>query len=198
LYTVKRALRALQSPAYEKARKKNPLLPQVTDRQSAETAFKQLPLSMLALRVEKLNHDHDHDEHEGHSHAKKKRVKGLWEVNIVSQQDTEDDMYYMWLYDGPAWKQQIYAVSALALVMTLVMFPLWPLALRQGAWYLSMGFFGLIVAFFVMSIFRLILFCITMFSHPPGLWLFPNLFEDVGFFDSFKPVWAMQEVRPRL
>jgi hypothetical protein len=70
--------------------------------------------------------------------------------------------------------------------------------LRIGAWYLSMAFFGLIVLFFVMAIFRLILFAITMFSHPPGLWLFPNLFEDVGFVESFIPVWAWQEVRLQL
>lgn len=102
-------------------------------------------------------------------------------------------MYYMWLYEGPQWKQRAYALGALVLVMTFVMFPLWPLKLRQGAWYLSMAFFGLIVLFFVMAIFRLILFCITMFTHPPGLWLFPNLFEDVGFVESFIPLWAWQE-----
>lgn len=33
-----------------------------------------------------------------------------------------------------------------------------------------------------------------MFTVPPGLWLYPNLFEDVGFFDSFRPVWGWQEV----
>jgi translocation protein SEC62 len=53
---------------------------------------------------------------------------------------------------------------------------------------------GLIGLFFAMSIFRLILFAITMFAIPPGLWLYPNLFEDVGFFDSFRPVWGWQEV----
>jgi translocation protein SEC62 len=53
---------------------------------------------------------------------------------------------------------------------------------------------GLIGLFFAMSIFRLILFAITMFAVPPGLWLYPNLFEDVGFFDSFRPVWGWQEV----
>jgi translocation protein SEC62 len=188
---VKRAIRALQSPAYEKARKKNPQLPAITNRVTAENAFKLLPLSLLALRVQKLDDD---DEHEGHSHGKKKRVKGLWTVQVVQQQETQDDMHYMWLYDGPQWKQRAYAAGALILVMTFVMFPLWPLVLRQGAWYLSMAFFALIAAFFVMAIFRLILFCITMFSHPPGLWLFPNLFEDVGFFDSFRPGWAWQEV----
>ena len=78
--------------------------------------------------------------------------------------------------------------------MTVVMFPLWPVTLRIGVWYLSMGFLGLIGLFFAMAIFRLILFCVTVFTVPPGLWLYPNLFEDVGFFDSFRPVWGWQEV----
>lgn len=78
--------------------------------------------------------------------------------------------------------------------MTVVMFPLWPVTLRIGVWYLSMGFLGLIGLFFAMAIFRLILFCATVFTVPPGLWLYPNLFEDVGFFDSFRPVWGWQEV----
>jgi len=33
-----------------------------------------------------------------------------------------------------------------------------------------------------------------MFAVPPGIWLFPNLFEDVGFFESFVPLWAWQKV----
>ena len=56
---------------------------------------------------------------------------------------------------------------------------------------------GLLGLFFAMAIFRLILFCITIFAVPPGLWLFPNLFEDVGFVDSFKPLWGWQEVSCR-
>lgn len=72
--SVKRALRTLQSPAYEKARKKNPLLPEVTDRASLENTFKLLPLSMLALRVSKI-------EAQASTNSKKpKRVKGQWNV----------------------------------------------------------------------------------------------------------------------
>ncbi|KAL8823954.1 MAG: hypothetical protein Q9170_008285 [Blastenia crenularia] len=44
-----------------------------------------------------------------------------------------------------------------------------------------------------MAIFRAILFAGTWFAVPPGLWLYPNLFEDVGFFDSFRPVWGWQK-----
>lgn len=191
--TVMRAIRALSSPAYQKARAKNPLLPEVHDRASAENTFKLLPLSLLALRVSKVDPSQGH---EGHNHAKPKRVKGLWTVRIEQHQEANDDNYYIWLYEGSQWKQKAYAAGALVLVMAVVLFPLWPLFLRQGVWYLSMGMLGLIGLFFAMAIVRLILFIITMFAAPPGLWLYPNLFEDVGFFDSFRPVWAWQEVRP--
>ncbi|USP75391.1 hypothetical protein yc1106_02665 [Curvularia clavata] len=189
MFRVKRAIRALQSPAYQKARAKNPLLPEVHDRVTAENCFKLLPLSLLALRVSKV----EEDAHEGHNHAKPKRIKGLWTVKIEQHQDANDDSYYIWLYEGSQWKQKLYAVGALVAVIAIVLFPLWPLMLRQGVWYLSMGMLGLIGLFFAMAIVRLILFIITMFITPPGLWLYPNLFEDVGFFDSFRPVWAWQE-----
>lgn len=187
MFKVKRAIRALHSPAYGKARQKNPLLPEVHDRASAENTFKLLPLSLLALRVSK------HDPHEGHDHGKKKRVKGLWTVKVEPQQDAEDEYYYVWLYEGSQWKNQLYAIGALALILAVVFFPVWPYHLRLGVWYLSMAMLGLLGLFFAMAIVRLILYLITMFTHPPGLWLYPNLFEDVGFFDSFKPVWAWHE-----
>lgn len=198
--TVKRALRALQSPAYAKARAKNPALPEITDRASLENTFKLLPLSMLALRVSKA------DPHEGHDHGptppgKKKspkRVKGLWTVRIEPQQEAGDDMYYAWLWEGSQVMRKVYAALALVAIFTLVMYPLWPLKLRQGVYYLSWGFLILLGLFFLMAIFRVILFCVTYFVLKPGLWLFPNLWEDVSFLDSFKPVWAWHEVCRRV
>jgi translocation protein SEC62 len=146
-------------------------------------------MSLLALRVSKS------DPHAGHNHAKpQKRVKGLWTVKIEQQQDVDPMMHYVWLYEGPQWKQKAMAVGVLALIMAVVMFPLWPIMLRRGVWYLSVGMMGLLGLFFAMAIFRLILFCVTVFTVPPGLWLFPNLFEDVGFVDSFIPLWGWQEV----
>ncbi|KAJ8070774.1 hypothetical protein OCU04_001138 [Sclerotinia nivalis] len=195
MFKVKRALRAIQSPAYEQARKKNPLLPEITDRASLENCFKLLPLSLLALRVSKV------DPHEGHDHAPGahtiKRVKGLWTVKIEQQQECKEELHFVWLYEGTQIKQKLYAAGALAIVLAVVMFPLWPIKMRLGVWYLSMGMLGLLGLFFAMAIFRLILFGITMFAVPPGLWLYPNLFEDVGFFDSFRPVWGWQEEKKK-
>ncbi|THW74171.1 translocation protein [Aureobasidium pullulans] len=185
MFKVKRAIRALESPAYEKARAKNPLLPPVTDRASAENTFKLLPLSLLALRVSKIEAPAEQQ--------KKKRVKGLWNVKVEQQQEARDEFHYVWLYEGPQWKTKLYAGGALALILAIVFFPVWPYKMRIGVWYLSMACLGLLGLFFAMAIFRLILFLVTMFTVPPGLWLYPNLFEDVGFFDSFRPVWGWQE-----
>jgi len=183
---VKRAIRALESPAYAKAASKpGSLLPPVTDRASAENTFKLLPLSLLALRVSKVD---------THHHGKQKRVKGLWTVKIEQHQETDPMMHYVWLYEGPQWKQKAMAAAVVAGIFAVVLFPLWPVMLRQGVWYLSVGMMGLLGLFFAMSIFRLILFLVTLFVVPPGIWLFPNLFEDVGFIDSFKPLWAWNEV----
>ena len=163
----------------------------MTDRASAENTFKLLPISLLALRISKIDPSVGH---EGHGHAKLKRVKGLWTVRIEQHQEANDDDHYVWLYEGAQIKQKLYAAGALVLVIAVVMFPLWPLVMRQGVWYLSMGMLGFVGLFFAMAIFRLILFVVTLFAAPPGLWLYPNLFEDVGFFDSFRPVWAWHQV----
>ncbi|KAI6785150.1 Translocation protein-like protein [Emericellopsis cladophorae] len=187
MFRVKRALRALESPAYEKARKKNPLLPEIKDRASLENAFKLLPLSMLALRVKQI------DPPPGPNGKKAKRVKGQWNVKIEQQQEAGDDMYYAWLYEGSQVKRQLYAALALVAIFAVVLYPLWPLKLRLGVYYLSWGMLGLLGLFFLMAIFRVILFCITYFAVPPGLWLYPNLWEDVSFMDSFRPVWAWHE-----
>lgn len=144
-------------------------------------------MSMLALRVEKIDPS-------AMPNPPKKRTKGLWNVKIVGQQDAADDMYYAWLYEGSQVMRKVYAVLALIVIFTIVLYPLWPLKMRQGVYYLSWGFLWLLGAFFAMAIFRVILFCITYFILSPGLWLFPNLWEDVSFVDSFKPVWAWHEV----
>jgi translocation protein SEC62 len=190
MFRVKRALRALESPAYAKARAKNPALPEIKDRASLENTFKLLPMSMLALRVTKV------DPHAGHNHApakKTKRQKGLWTVRVEPQQEAGDDMYYIWLYEGSQIMRKVYAALALVLIFAVVLYPLWPLVLRQGVYYLSWGFLGLLGLFFLMAIFRIVLFCVTYFVASPGLWLYPNLWEDVSFMDSFRPVWAWHE-----
>lgn len=68
-----------------------------------------------------------------------------------------------------------------AVILIGVMFPLWPPFMRLGAYYLSLLFFALIGLFFVIAIVRLVFYIITVITASPGIWIFPNLFADVGF-----------------
>ena len=62
-----------------------------------------------------------------------------------------------------------------------VMFPLWPVKLRIGVWYLSILALGLLGALIVLAVVRLIFWCVTVVVCKKAIWMFPNLFEDVGF-----------------
>ncbi|RKP21383.1 translocation protein Sec62, partial [Rozella allomycis CSF55] len=106
----------------------------------------------------------------------------------VSREFTKEG-FYTWVYEGSQWMTILGGVLLLLLAMTFVMFPLWPYTVRNGVWYLGMLAVGFIVFIMFLGVVRLILFVITFFALPPGIWLFPNLFEDVGFFESFVPLY---------
>ncbi|GAA5848646.1 hypothetical protein JCM5353_002762 [Sporobolomyces roseus] len=111
-------------------------------------------------------------------------------LQINPQQLFTPDEYYVWLLEPNPFKQLVLAGGMVALVLAGVMFPLWPVKMRVGVWYMSVGVLGLIAAFFGLAIVRLIGWVITKLVLSPGIWLFPNLFADVGFVDSFIPLWS--------
>lgn len=207
-------LRLLLSHEYKKKSQKNgSILPKVNTREEAIAAFRLLLSSLLTLRVEKVSAHHGHDHDHGHADPKKsqkdrdkkkKKKKKKTETekprpprNLAIQRDqsiiSEDD-YYAWFYEPMQWQTILGGIGIIILVFGAILFPLWPPILRTSVWYLSIALLGLIAGIIVTAIIRLILFMITMFAVPPGIWLFPNLFEDVGFFESFVPLWGWQKV----
>ncbi|KAF5135741.1 hypothetical protein DV495_000489 [Geotrichum candidum] len=187
-FRVKRAIRALESEDYKKASSKpNSRLPQITDREQALAALKLLPINRLAFQVVKLDT-------EDAIKANLKPKAGVPCLQINPNQGFEDDFYYCWFYEPVSITTYLYAGLALGTIFAVVLFPLWPLVMRKGVWYLSMAFLGLIASFFGIALIRLVLFCITYVVLKPGLWIFPNLFEDVGVIESFIPFWAWHGV----
>ncbi|OMJ08568.1 Translocation protein sec62 [Smittium culicis] len=107
-------------------------------------------------------------------------------------QTFSEEYYYAWLYQGSPLRIILGGIGLVLIVLAGVMFPLWPSSLRQISYYLSLCAFGFLGLLFVIAIIRLIVYVISIFTHPPGLWIFPNLFEDVGFFESFVPLYAWE------
>ena len=102
-------------------------------------------------------------------------------LQVNPMQSFEADSYYAWLLPGSQLTTYLGGIAMVTIILAGVMFPLWPTSLRIGVWYLSMAMLGVIGLFFALSIFRLIFYIITIVAAKPGIWIFPNLFADVGF-----------------
>ena len=119
---------------------------------------------------------------------------------LAQKQGVEDDAYYAWFYDGSPLYTILGGVAMVAVMLAGVMFPLWPAKLRIGTWYLSVAALGFIGFMIILAIVRLIFWALTVFTRPRAIWLFPNLFEDVGFVSvpGGYPLTPVRLVRPGL
>ena len=76
----------------------------------------------------------------------------------------------------------------------MVSFPVFP-----GVYYLSVAAAGFLVFIIVLAIIKYIVFALV-FIFTTGklkLWIFPNLTEDVGFFESFWPIYVYTYDKPK-
>lgn len=102
-------------------------------------------------------------------------------LQIITEQLFSPDEYYAWFYEGSQWTTYAGGLLMVSIMLAGVMFPLWPHMMRLGVWYLSVAMLGLIGLFFALAIVRLIFYVITIIVASPGIWIFPQLFADVGF-----------------
>lgn len=109
---------------------------------------------------------------------------------LLSQSQAIDPLaYYAWFYDGSPLYTILGGIAMVAIMLAGVMFPLWPVKLRVGVWYLSIAVLVFIGAMIVLAIVRLIFWCITVLGTKRAIWIFPNLFEDVGFVSCAQGIW---------
>ncbi|KJE02218.1 translocation protein SEC62 [Cryptococcus gattii NT-10] len=118
-------------------------------------------------------------------------------LRLSPQQSFDPLAYYTWFYDGSPLYTYLGGFAMVLIMLAGVMFPLWPVKLRIGVWYLSVGVLGLVGAFMGLAVVRLVLWCVTVLTMKRAIWIFPNLFEDVGFVDSFIPGWEYDEPKKK-
>jgi len=168
----KSAIKALLSPAYAKLK----AVPKVTSESEAQTLLHSIIPFAFFLRVERG----------APSGASSSSPKHL---SIIQAQIFTPGDYYAWFYEGSQWTTYAGGLLMVGIMLGGVMFPLWPPIMRLGVWYLSIGMLGLIGLFFGIAIVRLIFYVVTVIVASPGIWIFPKLFADVGFVESFIPLW---------
>lgn len=163
-FAGKSAVKALLSPSYGKLKN----VPKVTSEAEALTILSAVNAFAFYLRVQRG----------GPTGSSSSSPKAL---QIIQEQMFRPDEYYAWFYEGSQWTTYAGGILMVAIMLGGVMFPLWPPIMRLGVWYLSIGMLGLIGLFFAVAIVRLIFYIITIVVASPGIWIFPQLFADVGF-----------------
>jgi protein translocation Sec62 family protein len=167
MFTGKAAVKALLSPAYGSLKN----VPKITSEAEAITTLQQTLPFAFYLRV-------DRQQAQGSSK----------QLNFSPQQIFAADGQFAWFYEGSQWTTYVGGAAMVAIMLAGVMFPLWPSTLRLGVWYLSILVLALIGVFFGIAIVRLIFYIITVVATPPGIWIFPQLFADVGFVSIVSPI----------
>ncbi|OAF71281.1 Translocation protein SEC62 [Intoshia linei] len=109
----------------------------------------------------------------------------------------DGDNVYIFTYEPRSIKKFLIGCLFVVGTVAVCMYPLWPETGKTGAYYISLllGIFVAVILF--LSVFRYILW-ILIYAVTYGkldFFLFPNLTEDVGFIDSFIPLYIIK--RPK-
>ena len=125
--------------------------------------------------------------------ANQKEAKKKFKLEMHEEQkffDTNEP--YVWIYDPTSTTTYIIGLLLILGSIGICLFPLWPSQVREGVYYLSLTGATFLGAILSVALFKYILFGLIWACTfgKVSFWLFPNLTEDVGFFESFVPVYT--------
>ncbi|GAV55315.1 hypothetical protein ZYGR_0AS06390 [Zygosaccharomyces rouxii] len=196
-FRYKRFVRALKSPEYAKKSTAQPELypPVVEEGKTDEDAdmkarllFIAMIKSQLVLPCNKL--DSTQSKQQG-----LKPSKEFPNLVLSTKAGLQPDEYYVWNYNPKTLTDYLAVIGVISAILTLVCYPLWPYFMRRGSYYVSLGALGLLAVFFVIAIIRIVIYLLLLpfANQNGGFWLFPNLFEDCGVIESFRPLYGFGE-----
>lgn len=98
---------------------------------------------------------------------------------------------YVWVYDPTSTKTYVIGSLLILGAIGICLFPLWPSQVREGVYYVSLAGASFLGAILGLAVFKYVLFGFVWACTFGSVqfWLFPNLTEDVGFLESFVPVY---------
>jgi len=130
-------------------------------------------------------------EGEGEKKKEKKKIKLDMHLEQIFVDSNEP---YVWIYDPIPIRTWITGALMVVAAVLICLFPLWPQTIRHYIYYLSVAVAFFLVFIIGLAVFRLIFFVLvwilTLGRH--HIWLLPNLTEDVGFFESFWPLYKYE------
>merc|ERR1712038_2042455 len=98
---------------------------------------------------------------------------------------------YVWLYDPIPWYYWILGGGICLIVIMFCLFPLWPKKIRHASGWLSFASVCFMIGVMGLAGVKYLVFSILYLLSARKLrfWLMPNLTKDVGFINSFWPLY---------
>lgn len=130
---------------------------------------------------------------------KKKETKRRFKLEPHEDQIFLDGSeLYVWIYDPVHFKTFAMGLILVIAVIAATLFPLWPAEMRVGVYYLSVAAGCFVASILFLAVARCILFLIIWLvtGGRHHFWFLPNLTADVGFIDSFRPLYTHEYKGP--
>lgn len=131
--------------------------------------------------------------------SEKKEPKKKFKLEMHEDQKFVDaNEPFVWNYDPVSTKNYIIGGLLILGAIAICCFPLWPSFIREGVYYLSLAGCGFLGGIIALALIKYILYTViyVLTVGKVELWIFPNLTEDVGFFESFLPVYTLKTHTP--
>lgn len=123
-------------------------------------------------------------------HRSVKRGKG--DLVISRDRDFDESGIFTWIYEGDKSFSHLMTTLLIMGFLFCVCFPIWPNFLKVFAWYMSVSF--LLLIFFLVTFRGLLFLFVWILGY--DFWFLPNLFdEQLGFVDSFKPLYSFEKTK---
>lgn len=123
-------------------------------------------------------------------------AKKKFKLDMHDEQVFQDaNQPYVWLYEPTSIKAWLLCFGVIFGVIAVCLFPLWPPVIRTWVYYLCIAGLVFLSSILGLIVLRHIIFLIlwTLTIGKLHFWILPNLTEDVGFFKSFWPLYAIDE-----
>lgn len=135
----------------------------------------------------------DNEEKSDERKETKKKPKVRLEMHM-DQYFVDCNDAYVWIYEPIPVYYWFFGTLVVLGAIGVCLFPLWPQTIRNGVYYSSVAAAGLLICFILLSIIRVIVFCLLWIPTLGRchLWLFPNLIADVGILASFWPLYQYE------
>jgi len=147
---------------------------------------------------EKAEKDKDDDDNRDKGKEKSSKSRKIRLDFHAEQLFIDGPSIYVWKYDPTSLNSFLLGLGIVLGAIALCLFPLWPLQVRAGVYYLSLGAMGFFGAFIGLVVLRSVLFGVVwaVSLGRRRFWLLPNLTEDCGVLESFKPWYSHKYLEP--